>query len=185
MQSKSTSVDIYQIKITLKGCKPPVWRRIQLVSTINMAKLHQILQEVMGWGNRHMHQFHIMGECYGDVSSDNEVLDEKKIKLCQAIACLKGKFIYEYDFGDSWEHEIRLEKIISAEAGVRYPTCIAGKGACPPEDCGGIYGYANLLDIIQDPENPEHDEMNEWLGKEFDPEAFDIDKINKALVSIK
>jgi hypothetical protein len=103
------------------------------------------------------------------------------VSLQQVVSRVKDKLIYEYDFGDSWEHELLVEKILPLEAGKHYPICLTGKRACPPEDCGGIWGYASLLAAIRDPEHPEHDEMVEWGGDEFDPEAFDLDEVNREL----
>jgi hypothetical protein len=110
--------------------------------------------------------------------------DASKVKLSQIVRGEKQKFTYEYDFGDSWEHEILIEKILQPEAGVRYPVCITGKRACPPEDCGGIWGYADLLETIKNPDDEEYEEMMEWLGGDFDPEAFDLDSIDKALRTV-
>jgi hypothetical protein len=110
-----------------------------------------------------------------------EVKNEKNVSLRQVVAKVKDKLIYEYDFGDSWEHELLVEKILLPEAGKRYPVCLTGKRACPPEDCGGIWGYTSFLDAIHDPQHPEHDEMLEWVGGPFDPEAFDLDEVNQEL----
>ena len=93
----------------------------------------------------------------------------------------KVRFIYEYDFGDSWQHEIVLEKTLEPEPGITYPRCIEGERACPPEDVGGIWGYAEFLDAISDPNHEDHDERVEWVGGEFDPEKFSVDKVNKEL----
>ena len=97
----------------------------------------------------------------------------------------KFKFLYEYDFGDGWEHELLLEKMLPKDMETRYPICLAGKRACPPEDCGGIWGYSDFLAAIRDPTHPEHDEMLEWVGGEFDPDAFDADEVNMELQSLK
>ena len=107
--------------------------------------------------------------------------DTRKVTLATLVRGEKAKFLYEYDFGDSWDHELLVEKVLPAEAEKRYPVCLTGKRACPPEDCGGIWGYASLLEAIRDPEHPEHDEMVEWVGDEFDPEAFDLDEVNREL----
>ncbi len=178
---------IYQLKVTLKGSKPPIWRRIQIASNISLAKLHRILQTAMDWTDSHLHQFVVGETYYGTPASefDFEVKDEGKIKLSQAAPGVKKKIVYEYDFGDGWEHEILVEKILQSEPGVRYPVCLAGKRACPPEDCGGIWGYESLLEALRDPEHPEHNDMLEWIGGDFDPEAFDLDSINQDLRSIR
>jgi hypothetical protein len=174
---------IYQIKVTLRDSKPPIWRRILVPSDITLAKLHRILQAVMGWYDAHLHQF-IVGEVYYGVPDPDdfiEIKSERRVRLNQVAPSEKSKFIYEYDFGDSWEHELLVEKMLSPEKGVRYPVCIKGRRASPPEDVGGVWGYAEFLEAIRDPDHPEHEDYLEWIGDEFDPEAFDLDKINDAL----
>ncbi len=183
-KKKQSKADyIYQLKISLGESKPPIWRRIHVKSDITLAKLHDIFQIAMGWTNSHLHQFIIHGVEYGipDPDYDMDMEDEKKVKLGELIFAEKEKFFYEYDFGDSWEHEILVEKILPIEKGLHYPICLKGKRACPPEDCGGIWGYSEFLEAIEDVNNPEHDDMLEWVGEEFDPETFDIDSINQGL----
>lgn len=179
------TADIYQIKVTLKHSKPPIWRRIQVAGDTRLDKLHLILQEVMGWENYHLHQFIVGGTYYGKPHPDYddffEMKDEKKVRLNQIAPREKSKFTYEYDFGDSWEHELLVEKVLPPESDVHYPCCIKGKRACPPEDVGGVWGYDSFLEAIQNPADPEHEDMLEWIGGEFDPEAFDLDEINEAL----
>jgi hypothetical protein len=178
-----SSTDIYQIKVTLRDSKPPIWRRILVPGDIPLAQLHDILQAVMGWYDAHLHQFIVEGTYYGVPDPDDyvEVKDERRIRLSQIVSGIPYKFVYEYDFGDSWEHELLVEKILPPEQGMRYPVCIKGRGACPPEDVGGVWGYALFLEAIRDPEHPEHEDYMEWIGGEFDPEAFDLDEINAAL----
>lgn len=177
---------IYEIKVTLQGLRPLIWRRFQVPADASLQELHLILQDVMGWTNSHLYQFKIGEEYYGepepDFSYDDiEMKDASKIELSHVAQGEKTNFIYEYDFGDSWEHEILIEKILTVEPEVLYPVCLAGKRNCPPEDCGGIWGYDDLLEIIRTPEHEDRDEMMDWLGENFDPEAFDVDKINKQL----
>jgi len=178
---------IYQLKITLKDSKPPIWRRVQVPSDLSLATLHRIIQEVMGWSDSHLHQFRLGETYYGVPDPDDfyEVKNEKTVKLSRLVSQPKAKLSYEYDFGDSWEHEILLEKILLPDSGVKHPVCITGKRACPPEDCGGIWGYYGFLEAIQNPDHPEHDEMLEWVGGGFDPEAFDLDEVNRVLRRIK
>lgn len=178
---------IYQLKVTLKDSKPPIWRRVQVASDVSLAKLHQILQVAMGWTDSHLHQFVVGQTYYGipDPGFDFEVEDERRARLNQVAPGVKKKFIYEYDFGDGWQHEIAVEKILQPEPGVRYPVCLAGKRACPPEDCGGVWGYESFLEIIRDLKHPEHDEMLEWAEGEFDSEAFDLNSVNQDLKSIR
>lgn len=184
---KKQNVSIYQFKVTLKGINPPIWRRIQVTSDTGLSKLHYILQIVMGWTDSHLHQFVIGQTYYGipDMEDFREVKNEIRYKISQVAPREKMKFLYEYDFGDGWEHEIIVEKILQAVPGVHYPLCLAGKRACPPEDCGGIYGYADLLEAIMDPANSEHRAMMDWIGGDFEPEAFDLDAINQILRNIR
>ncbi|GJD22949.1 plasmid pRiA4b ORF-3 family protein [Rivularia sp. IAM M-261] len=181
---KSTSTqNIYQIKIKLKHIKPPIWRRVLVNSNIKLGQLHNIVQEVMGWDDYHLHYWTIHGVYYGVPDDDLSMRDEKNIKLSSLIGYSeKVKFSYMYDFGDSWEHEILIEKILLSAPNTYYPVCIAGKRACPPEDCGGVWGYAELLTILSDSENPEYEEKIEWLEGEFDPEYIDLGDINSRLL---
>lgn len=185
MPKKNRQIDdsIYQLKITLQGSKPPIWRRIQVANNTTLEELHMIIQVVMGWSNYHLHQFVIGDVYYGVPESDYDfdMKNEVRVKLSSVVNRENDSFIYEYDFGDSWVHQIVVEKILSPEAEVHYPVCVTGKRACPPEDCGGIWGYDDFLEAIQDPNHPEHEDMLEWIGGEFDPEAFDLDVINDEL----
>jgi len=180
-------VQIYQLKITLKESRPPIWRRFQVRSDVTLAKLHRIIQEVMGWFDGHLHQFIVGRIYYGVPDPDDlsETRDERKVRLDQILSVPGRKIVYEYDFGDGWEREIVLEKILSPDPKTRYPRCLDGARACPPEDCGGIYGYADFLEAIRDPNHEEHEEMLEWIGGEFDPEEFDLQDINISLKSIR
>lgn len=178
---------IYQLKITLKGSKPPIWRRIELADTVTLAQLHQMLLVTMGWVGSHLHQFTIGGISYGvpDLDDEWEVRDEQKVKLNQLLSAPKQALMYEYDFGDGWEHHVVLEKLLAPAPDTTYPRCTAGKRACPPEDCGGIWGYATFLEAITDANHPEHDELLEWVGGEFDPEQFAIEAVNRALQHVR
>ena len=180
---RKKSTETYQIKVTLKGSKPPIWRRLLVPNNITLDKLHRIIQSAMGWWDYHLHQFIVWGQYYGKPHPDYDdyvdMRDECDIRLSQIGP--GEKFIYEYDFGDSWEHTVLIEKALPPEPGQPYPVCIKGKRACPPEDVGGIWGYASFLEAIRDPDHEEHDEYLEWAGGEFDPEAFDLDEINEAL----
>ena len=180
---KKADQHIYQLKVTLKESKPPIWRRFQVPGDVTLHRLHLILQDVMGWMNSHLYRFEIGGVEYGEPDPDYagfgiDMRNANRTKLNQVVPNEKMRFIYEYDFGDSWEHRILVEKILPAEPGAKYPVCLAGKRACPPEDCGGIWGYEDLLEIISDPLHEEYDEMMEWLGGSFDPEEFEIDLVN-------
>lgn len=187
---KQTQSDgIYQLKISLKYIRPPIWRRVQIHGDVTLAKLHRIIQIAMGWYDSHLHQFIVGASYYGvpsiDDSPDLDLKDERRTRLKEIISKPKMKIVYEYDFGDGWEHEILLEKVFPPEPGVQYPRCLGGARACPPEDCGGIGGYDNFLAAIRDPAHEEHDEYLDWIGGEFDPEEFELDEIDTALRHIK
>jgi len=187
VRKRPGSARIYQMKVTIKGVRPPIWRRIQVAANTDLNRFHWILATVMGWSGGHLHEFLIDGECYGlplpemDDDMGYEVIDESKVKLSDVAPVEKTTFTYVYDMGDDWNHEILVEKILSIEAGVRYPVCLTGKRSCPPEDCGGPMGYEDLLEAIQDPSHPEHDELVEWLDEDFDPERFDLEFVNRGL----
>ncbi|RPH60628.1 MAG: plasmid pRiA4b ORF-3 family protein [Chloroflexi bacterium] len=184
-----TPKNVYQIKVTLKNSKPPIWRRILVPEDITLFTLHEILQRVMSWQNYHLHMFTIAGQIYGDPEDDDYgdsgTVNEKRYRLNQLGMREQAKFSYEYDFGDSWEHTLLVEKILPADPAVHYPVCVTGKRACPPEDVGGIWGYEEFLEVLADPGNAEHESMLEWAGGEFDPEEFDLDAINQSLQHIK
>ena len=186
-KKRNEDIHIYQIKVTLDEIKPPIWRRIQVKSDITLYKLHFIIQEVMGWDDYHLHQFIIDGMTYSEPDPTDmfEVNDEKTVTLSQVVFEENTKFIYEYDFGDSWYHIILVEKILPPESDKHYPVCLKGKRACPPEDSGGAYGYDEILGILKNPQHPEHEEMVEWMDYDFDPEYFDLDEINQRLARIK
>jgi len=179
---------IYRIKVTLNGSKPPIWRRLEVSDQITLAKLHIILQVAMGWTDSHLHQFIIGKTYYGEPDHEfgfSRTLSEKKVKLSHLPLKEKSKFIYEYDFGDGWEHVILIEKILPVTEGSKPPVCLKGKGACPPEDIGGIWGYYEFLEAIGDPGHPEHENMIEWVGENFDPEPFDVEEVNQYLAKIR
>lgn len=175
-------MNIYQIKVTLKHSRPPIWRRLQVPADTKLGKLHDILQAAMGWTDSHLHAFRVGDTSYGvpDPDFPDDMKSERSARL-DRIAGERGTLIYEYDFGDGWEHELKIEKILPAEKGKRYPLCLAGSRACPPEDCGGVFGYARLLEVLTDPKHEEHEETLEWLGEDFDPEAFDLNEVNQGL----
>ena len=182
MATKSLQ-QIYQIKVTLNGSKPPIWRRLLVPSSITLSKLHDVLQIAMGWTDSHLHQFVAGGRFYGqpDPDFDFDVINEKSVRLDRLLKKEKDSITYEYDFGDGWEHKIQLEKALPFDPNLTLPTCIKGKRACPPEDVGGIWGYQEFLQAIHDPSHPEHEEYLEWLGEKFDPEYFKVDEVNELL----
>lgn len=177
---------IYRIKITLNHISPPIWRRVELKGNTSLYKLHYIIQAAFGWCNSHLHQFMVDNEFYGESypEADFELKSSRRFKLNQASPAVGDTFLYEYDFGDSWLHAIKVEAIGEAEKNIKYPRCIKGKRSGPPEDVGGPWGYQHFLEAISDPEHEEHDSYLEWVGGSFDPEAFDLEAINAALKAL-
>ena len=177
----------YQIKIGLIGASPPIWRRLFIADSVPLSKLHEVIQVAMGWYNCHLHQFIVDGRYYGtpDPADDfGETLDEKKYRLNQFLKREKDAIVYEYDFGDSWEHKITLEKVLPFDPAETLPRCIKGKGACPPEDVGGIDAFRDFVAALNDPMHPAHNEYLEWVGGEYDPRSFDLDQINERLLRV-
>ena len=178
---------IYQLKITLCDSKPPIWRQVLVDGSINLYELHEIIQIAMGWTDSHLHQFTIDEEYYTipDPYVTRPLKDERHFRLNQVAPEEKTEFIYKYDFGDSWEHQILVEKIFDPDPDTSYPVCIKGKRACPPEDVGGVWGYEEIFEAMGDSDNPRHQDMLEWWGESFDPEAFDLEEINLELQQLK
>lgn len=173
---------VYQFKITLKGIKPPIWRRIQVPESYTFWDLHVAIQDAMGWMDSHLHHFEIINPMTG-MKEEIGIPDEEGDMDIEIHAgwerTIAGYFTddnsrahYIYDYGDYWEHAIKLEKILNSERGVRYPRCSGGERACPPEDCGGVGGYEDFLEVIMDPKHEEYYETLEWAGDDFDPEHF-------------
>jgi hypothetical protein len=177
---------VYQLKVTLQESRPPIWRRIQVPADIPLSTLHKVLQVVMGWQDYHLHQFIVNGEAYGVPDPDDwlEIKDERRVRLNTLLREPKARLDYQYDFGDDWEHRVVLEKVLPGQE-LEHPLCITGKRACPPEDCGGVWGYENFLEAMRDPKHPEHEELLDWIGGEFDPEAFDLGEVNQRLQRIR
>jgi hypothetical protein len=186
-------VPLYHLKVVLNGTKPLIWRRLQVPGNANLGWLHAAIQVAMGWTNSHLHQFRIGGQVcsdpafqLGEPEDDPPVLDETKTILMKVAPRARAVVGYEYDFGDSWEHQITVEKILRPDfAAATTALCLDGARACPPEDCGGAWGYANLLKVIKNPKHEEHDSMMEWLGAGFDPEAFDAAEANTYLGKLR
>ena len=176
---------VYQFKVTLDNVRPAIWRRVQVKGDSSLKRLAATILIVMGWTNSHLHQFHIGGRRIGLAHDDCDELDdfedEDNFRLCDLSPDEIKRFVFEYDFGDGWKHSILLEKTLELQKGIKYPTCLAGKNSCPPEDCGGPGGYVNFLEVISDLEHPEHESMVEWSGGGFNPEAFNVDVANHQL----
>lgn len=176
--------DIFQLRVTLTDIRPPIWRRLLVPQDIRLPRLHSILQAAMGWTDSHLHVFKVGDVRFGE--PDDEYLpgpvDYRDVTLNQIVPYKGSTCSYEYDFGDSWEHQIEVEEELPVESVVdALPRCLAGERACPPEDSGGTPGYARLLEALSDPDDPEHDEYRVWAGRQFQPEAFDIDRVNRRL----
>ncbi|HWD93546.1 MAG TPA: plasmid pRiA4b ORF-3 family protein [Verrucomicrobiae bacterium] len=183
----------YQLKVVMVGSKPLIWRRLRVPGNGNLGWLHAVLQVAMGWTNSHLHHF-LTGEArYADPRQNEDMgfgeepdRDETKATLSQVVPEEGTRFNYEYDFGDSWEHEITVEKILHPDPAVAtIAFCLDGARACPPEDSGGIWGYAELLKTLKSPKHPEHKNMKAWIGGTFDAEAFDLAKVNLWLRKLK
>lgn len=184
----ASSHNIYQIKVTLLGTKPPIWRRLLVPASMTLAKLHDVLQTAMGWAGGHMHEFRTADRHFGmpdpeDRSMGMQVENERSIRLSSVLRSAGAKLIYTYDFGDNWEHAVVLEKLLPAQLSLdlEYPICIDGKLACPPDDCGGIPGYYELIEALADPEHDRHEEISEWISDGFDPQAFSVENVNRML----
>ncbi|MFQ5770684.1 MAG: plasmid pRiA4b ORF-3 family protein [bacterium] len=176
---------VYQFKISLKGVRPPIWREIQVPETYTFWDFHVAIQDAMGWQDYHLHEFELLKpstDSKVNIGIPDEDFGRKVFpgwtqKIADYFSSENRAASYLYDFGDDWGHQIELQKIIPKKRGVSYPVCSNGKRACPPEDCGGIWGYEDLLEIIKDPTHEEYEEMMEWLGGEFDPEHFEAKKV--------
>jgi hypothetical protein len=183
--------DIYQLKVTLLGTRPPIWRRLLVPSGFALEDLHSVVQAAMDWDDSHLHEFRIGHERFGKPDRTDgfmaldRVRSERTTRLFMVLSKVGAKARYTYDFGDSWEHAMVVEKVLPPEEGVPYPVCVAGKLHGPPEDCGGVPGYYNLLEALRDPTHPEHEDMLDWLGGEFDPEVFSVEAVNRRLAPIQ
>jgi Plasmid pRiA4b ORF-3-like protein len=173
----------FQLRILLREVRPPVWRRVLVPGEMTLVELHEVVQTVMGWSNSHLHEFDVDGARYGVPDSDwglDEVADESRVKLFR-VAREGGRLRYAYDFGDGWQHDLTVEKVLARQPGTRYPRCIGGRRACPPEDVGGPWGYQDFLAAVADPGHDEHEQWVEWIGGGFDPAEFDLAAADKAL----
>ena len=180
----------YQLRVALRGTRPPIWRRILVSPTMTLARLHDVLQVVMGWEECHLHMFAKGRQRYSlpnpwmddwaPLGTPRE-LDEREYRVRQLLKREKDWIDYEYDFGDGWSHRITLQKILPRDPRILLPRCISGKRRCPPEDCGGVWGFYEKLEIMGDPDHEEHEEIKEWIGDEFDPEAFSVGEVNEQL----
>jgi Plasmid pRiA4b ORF-3-like protein len=188
MPSKKAPPPVYQLKITLIGIEPPIWRAIQVPGSIKMCCLHSALQVVMGWKDSHLDEFEKDGKRWGIVQLyENEELDvteDSDARLCEVLKSEGESMIYSYDFGDYWQHEVLLEKIIPVSDVVKVPLCLAGERRCPPEDVGGVSGYKEFLEIIVDPTHEEYEHYVGWVGGHFLDE-FNVKAVNEILARMR
>jgi hypothetical protein len=180
------SPNVFGLRISLLDHRPEIWRRVLVPGSLRLDKLHMIFQEVMGWTNSHLHQFRINDALYGMHFDDwpEEELHEAEFKLAD-VARADDRFHYDYDFGDSWEHEVVVERADTIRLMLKFAVCLDGANACPPEDCGGTGGYADLLEVLANPAHNEHEHYRQWVGEGFNPEAFDLAATNAALQCLR
>jgi Plasmid pRiA4b ORF-3-like protein len=178
---------VFQIKMTLRGIDPPIWRRIQ-TEDCTLEELHALIQVTMGWEFEHLYRFNIGGQDYADLEMvrDDEAEDAHVTKLSEVLPARnrRPRFYYEYDFGDEWIHQLVVEERFRPEEGVQYPICVAGQRTCPPEDCGGPWSYPDFVEAIRNPDHRRHEERLEWVGGDFDPARFDLEAVNSELRSM-
>jgi hypothetical protein len=181
---KRAAPKLYELLVELEDIEPLIWRRILVPGSIKLPKLHDLLQLVMGWSDSHLHSFEVGHKTFSlahDEMEDLNILDEQKYTLGRILGESVREFVYEYDFGDSWRHRIKVKPVPQPNTDWFYPLCIAGERAAPPDDVGGVMGYLEFLSAIQDPKHDEHESMLAWIGGAFDPEGFDLNAINRAL----
>lgn len=185
---------IYQLKVVLRGTTPPIWRRLEVPASLTLADLHAVLQTAFGWSHSHLHEFDTALGRFADHREDADFDDhdlrpEDAVTLEQVAPKVGDKLQYIYDFGDDWQHDIAVEKVLERGPGIDYPRCTGGRRAAPPEDCGGVWGYQDLIDVLANPDDEEHEDRLEWLGladrSDFDPDAFDAAEVNHALRGLK
>ena len=176
---------VYQIKVGLRGATPPIWRRLEVPADISLDRLHTIIQIAFGWDDDHLHAFETPYGRFGTPAADRGQRSEASVTLEQVAPAAKRKLSYTYDFGDNWEHDILVEKVLDREGSTAYPRCTGGRRAAPPDDCGGIWGYAEMMEVLSNPEDEEHNDRLEWLGlasaAEFDPDVFDAAAVTRKL----
>jgi len=186
-----TIVSVYQIKATLIGVRPPIWRRLRVPSDTTLHRLHRMLQIVMGWWDYHLYRFDIGSAHYGildpewDVEIGIEVRNARIVRLGHVMPHQRTVFRYTYDFGDSWQMRLVVERILPPQEGKRYPVCLGGDRAGPREDSGGVPGHAHVVKVLRDSTHPEHKEMRTWVGPDYDPELFDLARANAKLVRFR
>jgi hypothetical protein len=176
---------IFRVCVSVLEIEPPIWRRIELSCRTTLKQFHRILQIAMGWSDYHLHEFVVNGQRYGipdpDYDEPGEVIAEGRVRLEEVLPAPEACILYTYDMGDNWRHAIQLESIHSPEPAVVYPRLLSGARSCPPEDCGGTLGYADLLEKLLDPTHEEFEQMRAWAGEDFNAEVFSVDGVNRRL----
>jgi hypothetical protein len=177
---------VFALRVTLEDVNPLVWRRVLVPGSVRLHKLHRMFQAAMGWQDSHLHSFDIGNARYGMQLDDfpDDELDEGAVTSLRAIGEVR-LFTYDYDFGDSWTHEVVVESLSRSPLGLKFGVCVDGENACPPEDCGGPPGYADLLAVLADPTHDEHAHMRRWVGGPFDPTEFDLASANARLQTVR
>ncbi|MHB8361043.1 MAG: plasmid pRiA4b ORF-3 family protein [Thermoplasmataceae archaeon] len=180
--------NILQIKVAIKGIRPSIWRKLLVNSDATLHELHLMIQAAFGWENYHLYEFYIGRNNYTTLvdleENDKDAIDSSGVTLEDLHLQEGNKFTYVYDFGDNWEHLVSVDKILPPDPSVLLPSCIGGKRKCPPEDCGGVYGYYDILKEAKDPQDPEHEASARWLG-EYDPEEFDMESADFDVLGYK
>ena len=182
-----TAASIARLLVTLDDVKPPVRRRVEAPLAIRLDRLHLVLQAAMGWTNSHLYEIRARNVGWGlpDPDFGDGPLDAKKARLVDVLEDVGTKTLkYLYDFGDGWEHTVKVERIADAAPGIAYPVLIDAVGRCPPEDVGGSWGYAEFLDAIADPAHENHAEMKEWAGEPFDPKVVDVEALTDDVAAL-
>jgi hypothetical protein len=172
---------VVQLRVHLSGVEPAIWRRVLVPGSATMGELSTILATAMGWDNAHLHAFEVAGTSYlSPEELDDDDMDEDKVTILATVRS-EPRFDYDYDFGDGWSHEVLVEGVTRSPPGLVSAVCLDGENACPPEDVGGVSGYAEFLRAILDPDDLAHDTYLEWVGGSFDPAAFDVARVNALL----
>jgi hypothetical protein len=176
---------IFQLKVGLRGARPPIWRRLEVPADVTLARLHELIQAAFAWDDSHLHVFETRYGNFGRPDSELGHRAASRVTLEQVVPAVGDKLCYTYDFGDNWTHDIAVEKILNRDPSVAYPRCTGGRRAAPPEDCGGVWGYAELMGILEDPTHPEHRERLDGLGlddrADFDPARFNAKAVTTTL----
>ena len=175
---------MFELRVVLRDIEPTIWRRVRVPADAPLGVVHEVLQVAFGWTDSHLHDFEIGAIRFGMADIEDEIfcVDEDGAPL-GAVALQGSTFVYRYDFGDDWKHEVTVERVMSGEDDTII-TCTGGERACPPEDCGGPRGYANLLEVLANPKNEEHADMKSWVGRGFKSEKFDLVAVNKKLAAL-